>query len=125
MTDIDTRHFHGSISHDHTDGNLPHNHTPGDSKWQTGFPKGTVPAGKTSDNGASAAFSVGTMLIVVGALAMLFTSSNHSACSNVLVQVTGPQSCGEINEIWTLGVIGIAVGLILLIVGAILRSNAS
>ena len=124
MTNIDTRHYHGSIGHDHTDGNLPHNHTPGEKKWQTGFPKGTVPAGKTSDNGASAAFSVGTALIILGGLGMLFTSSSHSACSDVLVQAVDNQ-CGEINLVWTLGILGLVVGLVLIIVGAILRSNAS
>jgi heme/copper-type cytochrome/quinol oxidase subunit 2 len=72
-------------------------------------------------HGASAAFGFGTALIFFGALGMLVESSDHSACSTAWA--AGVQQCESINEIWTLGIIALVVGVVLIIVGAILRTK--
>ena len=42
-----------------------------------------------------------------GAVAMLWQSSNHSACSSVLVQAANQSQCTVDSDIWTLGIIGL------------------
>ena len=78
----------------------------------------------TADRSASVAFSVGTIFIVFGALGMLWTSNNHSACSSVLVQAANQSLCQDANVFWTFGVLGVVVGIALIIVGAILRGRS-
>jgi hypothetical protein len=110
----ETRHYHGDIWHDHDGGEEPHTHKPGDRNLI-----GPRPA--SSGAGASAAFGIGAALVLLGALCLLVTSGNHSACSSVWA--AGAQQCGEVNAVWTLGMLGVVIGVVLLIVGAILRGK--
>lgn len=114
-TTPETRHYHGSQWHDHENGDVAHDHGPVLNE---------PPRSRAGGNSASAAFSWGTVLAVFGGLGMLWQSNNHSACGSVLVQAASQSTCTEANAIWTLGVIGLAVGIVLLIVGAILRGKA-
>ena len=117
MNDVETRHSHGSVRHDHEGGEVSHKHWPGD-------PRLTEEQEKTlGGGGASAAFSFGTILIVFGGLLWLWQSGNHSACSSVLVQAANPGPCQLAGAAWDLGVLGIVVGVALIIVGAILRGK--
>jgi hypothetical protein len=50
---------------------------------------------------------------------MAWQSNNHSACSSVLVQATAQGQCQEANTIWSIGILGLVLG----IVGAILRGK--
>lgn len=101
-------HYHGQTWHDHPGGNETHTHL--------------EPSGGSS-NGASAAFSFGTISSFFGALGLVLTENNHSACNSVLVQAASPSACSEVNAIWTLGIIGLVLGIVLIIAGAILRSK--
>jgi hypothetical protein len=51
-----------------------------------------------SSSAASAAFGFGTVLLVLGALAVLWQNSNHSACGSALVQAVSQSACQEANE---------------------------
>jgi hypothetical protein len=95
---------------------VPHNHGP---------VLNDPPQGRERHTGEGAAFVFGWVLVVVGGLAVLLENSNHSACSSVFVQAGSQGLCAEDGDIWTLGAIGIVVGVALLIVGAILRSKSS
>jgi len=110
----ETRHYHGTRWHDHPGGNETHTHS--DRRDDPNY--------RPSGNGASAAFSVGTILVVFGGLGLLVTSSSHAACNSVLVQVTAQSQCQEVNSIWTLGIIGLAIGAVLIIAGAIMRGRS-
>jgi hypothetical protein len=110
----DTRHYHGGRWHDHEGGSVAHDHGP-----RLNDP----PRSRSGGNGASAAFCFGTVLAFFGGLALLWQSGNHSACGSVLVQAASQSQCQEDSAIWTLGVIGLAIGIVLLIVGAILRGR--
>jgi hypothetical protein len=74
-------------------------------------------------HGSSAAFGVGTILIVLGALVTLWTnmwtSKNALACSALVRAISN--ACAQVQTFHTLGILGIVIGLVLLIVGAILR----
>jgi hypothetical protein len=113
MSDTETRHYHGPAWHDHPGGNETHTHA--DRRDDPNY--------RPSGHGASAAFSFGTVFIVFGALGLVLTQNSHSACNSVLVQAASPSACSEANAIWTLGIIGLVLGLVLIIVGAILRSR--
>ena len=113
MSDVETRHYHGRIQHDHPGGDLPHNHKLGDPAWDVN------PLGRERSSGASSAFSFGTLLLVFGSLGLFVENNNHSACSSVLVQATAQGQCQEANTIWSIGILGLVLG----IVGAILRGK--
>ena len=122
---IETRHSHSGNWHDHPDGGLPHDHgyrTPHDPAAE---PRRQRPPGLPRGNGASAAFGFGTVFIVFGAIGMLVASNSHAACNSVLVQAASQSGCPEANAVWTLGIIGLVLGVVLIIVGAILRGKSS
>jgi hypothetical protein len=120
----DTRHSHGGVGHDHPGGDVSHDHPGPEWPGFSGLPHGVPPAPRSSSNPASAAFSFGTILIVLGGLGLLVESNNHSACGSVLVQALSQSQCQQANAVWTLGVVGLVIGVALLIVGAILRSRS-
>jgi hypothetical protein len=72
---------------------------------------------------ASAAFSIGTILAFFGGLGLVVFQNGHTECNSVLVQAFNQGTCQEISAVWTLGIIGLVVGMVLIIVGAILRSR--
>jgi hypothetical protein len=118
----ETRHYHGGVGHDHPGGDVSHEHPGTPVPGFSGLPHGVPPA-PSSSNSASTAFTFGTILIVFGGLGVLWQNTNHSACGSVLVQVAAQSQCSEANDVWTLGVLGVVVGVALLIIGAILRSK--
>lgn len=103
----DTRHSHGTMRHDHPGGNLPHDHGNG----------GT-------DRAASVAFGVGTTMVVLGGLGTLAQQSNHTACNSTLVQVSNPQQCQTTSYLWTGAILMLVIGIVLIIVGAIMRAKS-
>jgi hypothetical protein len=110
----ETRHSHGGVQHDHEGGEIPHGHSDPPSREPEHRP----------GNGASAAFGFGTVLAVFGGLGMLWQSNNHSACSSVLVQAVSQSACQQASAVWTLGIISLVLGTVLLIIGAILRGKS-
>jgi hypothetical protein len=109
----ETRHYHGNIWHDHDGGDEPHTHKLGDRNL-------IGPRPDSSGGGASAAFGFGTVALVIGILLAAVEQSNHDVCSSGMAL----GSCQGPDGIWTIGVALAAIGVVLLIVGAILRGKS-
>jgi len=105
-----TRHSHCGIWHEHESGHLRHDHE-------------GLSVGGGSPYRGEAMLGIGIAVAIAGGIAMLWKSNDHSACSSVLVQAGAPGQCSEANLIWTLGIIGLVLGVGLVIAGAILRSR--
>ena len=110
---METRHRHGTIDHDHEGGAEPHNHKPGDPLFAG--PPGNPYRGE-------AMLGTGILIAVIGGAVLAWQSNNHSACNSALVQATSPQACQLAQFIWTLGGIGLLVGITMIIAGTIRRS---
>ena len=108
----DTRHSHGGVWHDHEGGGVRHDH------------EGLPVSGTRNPYRGEAMLAIGVAIAVLGGIALLWQSGNHSACGSVLVQGTSQGSCQTDNFIWTAGLIGLIVGVALLIAGAIMRSRS-
>jgi hypothetical protein len=106
-----TRHSHGGIWHEHPSGHVRHDH------------EGMVPGGGSPFRG-EAMLGIGVLIAVVGGIAMLWKSGNHSACASVLVRAGAPGPCSEADLAWTAGIVGLVLGVGLVIAGAIMRSRA-
>lgn len=100
-------HYHGQLWHNHKDGNRPHEHG-----W---------PAGHNSGGPTAVSLVFGIPIAAFGGLAMLAEGNNHSLCSDALVQAFNQSQCSNVNTIWTLGLIGLIVGVLLVVVGVVVR----
>ncbi len=108
----DTRHYHGTILHDHERGHLRHDH------------EGMPVSGTGSPFRGEAGIGLGVLIAVVGGIGMLWKSNDHSACGSVLVQATAQSQCSEANFVWTAGIIGLVLGVAMIIAGAIMQSRS-
>jgi hypothetical protein len=70
---------------------------------------------------APIAFAIGTILTVVGGVAFMWSSNAHSACGSALVQATDQTACAVSGAEWSGGILAVAAGLVLVLVGALVR----
>jgi len=114
MSSVETRHYHGTIWHDHERGSVLHDH---DAQGRMVTPR--------SPYRGEALITFGIVLAILGGTGMVWQSNNHSACGSVLVQAAANGQCSEANAVWTLGIVGLVLGIAMAIVGAIMRSKSS
>jgi hypothetical protein len=108
----ETQHYHGTVLHDHERGHVRHDH------------EGLPVSGTGSPYRGEAMLALGVIIAVAGGAGMLWKSNDHSACGSALVQATAPGQCSEANFIWTAGIIALAIGAVMTIAGAIMRSKS-
>ena len=106
----ETRHYHGKILHDHVGGNVPHDHE--------NLPR----SGTANPFRGEAMLGIGFLAAILGGIAMLWQSNNHAACNPAWVQALSQNQCPEANAIWTLGILGLVIGALLVITGAIFKA---
>lgn len=74
--------------------------------------------------GPEIAFGISAILLVLGTVGVLLTSSNHSTCSSLLVQAINQNQCRVVSIVWSFGVIMLVAGLVLILAGAVMRRGA-
>jgi hypothetical protein len=62
---------------------------------------------------------LGLGLIGLGGLALLLESPSHSACSSGLVQLAEPNTCTSASVVWTIGLLGLVLGIVLVLIAVI------
>jgi hypothetical protein len=105
-----TGHSHGGTWHDHEGGHVRHDHE-------------GLPVSGSSPYRGEAMLGVGILIAIIGGIALLWKSGDHSACGSVLVRAGAPAQCQTADFVWTLGIVGLVLGVGLAIAGAILRSR--
>ncbi|MBV9451006.1 MAG: hypothetical protein JO345_34475 [Streptosporangiaceae bacterium] len=73
--------------------------------------------------GVARAPGCGIAAIIGGVLAVLAEAGDHAACGSGLVQAASPGVCGTADTVWTAGVVGIALGAVLLLGTLTVRSR--
>jgi hypothetical protein len=103
----ENRHSHGDLRHSHPGGNVPHDHD--------------VPV--RNPYRGEAMLTTGIIAAILGGASLMWQSSDHSACGSMLVRAASPEGCQTADWVWTLGAIGLVLGVALIIAGAIMRSR--
>ena len=68
--------------------------------------------------GGGALIALGLIGIIIGGFLFASYQGDHATCENEWVRLLAHEKCEEVDFFWTIGLIGVIVGIVLLIIGA-------